>query len=97
MNTSIDKIFTSTAAAIAKSIYQCISKTTFATMLAPNFHWNVDGKDFVSLHTLFKEICEDHFSTQDKLAEGMLKTMLNAPKTIASTLTGARRSCCSPR
>ena len=97
MNISINKISTSTATAVAKTTYYCISKTTFARVLAQNFQWNVNDMLFVLLHTLFQEIYKDHFSTQDELAEKILKTMLNAPEKIASTFTGARRNCCSPR
>ena len=29
--------------AIAKALYQCVSETAVTTMLAQNYHWNVDG------------------------------------------------------
>ena len=59
-------------------------------MLAQNFHWNVRGMSFGSLHALFQEIHEDHFGAQDELAgkvwaigvfvDGRFATMLEKSK-----------------
>ncbi|MEO1563317.1 MAG: DNA starvation/stationary phase protection protein [Pseudomonadota bacterium] len=91
------------------------------TMLSQNFHWNVTGMSFGSLHELFQEVYEDHFKGQDDLAERvkalgghangkladmvtaskvqehdghatdkeMIEYLMNAQKTVASTLAGA--------
>ena len=56
---------------IASALYQCVSETTVATMLAQNFHWNVTGMSFGPLHDLFQNIYEDHFEAQDDVAERM--------------------------
>ncbi|MEM8824988.1 MAG: DNA starvation/stationary phase protection protein [Pseudomonadota bacterium] len=56
-------------AEIASALNQAMSETVVATMLAQNFHWNVKGMNFGSLHALFQEIYEDHFAAQDDLAE----------------------------
>jgi starvation-inducible DNA-binding protein len=36
---------------------------------AHNFHWNVEGRDFVQLHDLFGNIYEDAHGAVDKIAE----------------------------
>jgi len=54
---------------ISEALAQGLSNTVVATMLAQNFHWNVQGMSFGSLHALFMEIYEDHFVGQDDLAE----------------------------
>lgn len=54
---------------IAEALNQGLSETAVATMLAQNFHWNVTGMAFGSLHELFQRIYEDHFEGQDDLAE----------------------------
>ncbi len=55
--------------AIADALNQCVAETVVTTMLAQNFHWNVKGMAFGSLHALFQTIYEDHFTGQDDLAE----------------------------
>ena len=54
---------------VAGALGQGLSETAVATMLAQNFHWNVTGMAFGSLHELFQQIYEDHFTGQDDLAE----------------------------
>jgi starvation-inducible DNA-binding protein len=56
---------------IADALDQCVCETVVTTMLAQNFHWNVTGMAFGSLHDLFQTIYEDHFTGQDDLAERM--------------------------
>ncbi|MGR3634475.1 MAG: Dps family protein [Shimia sp.] len=46
-----------------------LAETAVSTMMAQNFHWNVTGMNFSSLHQQFQEIYEDHFAGQDDLAE----------------------------
>lgn len=36
---------------------------------AHNFHWNVEGRDFVQLHDLFSKIYEEVFGSLDDTAE----------------------------
>ena len=54
---------------ICAALNNSLSETAVLTMMAQNFHWNVTGMDFSSLHQLFQEIYEDHFAGQDDLAE----------------------------
>jgi starvation-inducible DNA-binding protein len=54
---------------IVEALTQSLSETVVETMKAQNFHWNVTGMAFGSLHELFQKIYEDHFEGQDDLAE----------------------------
>ncbi|MEL7444201.1 MAG: DNA starvation/stationary phase protection protein [Pseudomonadota bacterium] len=54
---------------ISTALNQCVAETAVATMLAQNFHWNVTGMAFGTLHDLFQKVYEDHFVAQDDLAE----------------------------
>lgn len=56
-------------AEIIEALTQSLAETSLATMKAQNFHWNVTGMSFGSLHELFQKIYEDHFVGQDVLAE----------------------------
>ncbi|MEQ6249979.1 DNA starvation/stationary phase protection protein [Sulfitobacter sp. HNIBRBA3233] len=83
-----------TQARIVDALNQSLAETAVTTMLAQNFHWNVKGMAFGSLHALFQEIYEDHFAAQDDLAErvralgghaeGRLATMLERSKVAES-------------
>jgi len=55
--------------AIAEALNQSLAETVVTTMLAQNFHWNVEGMSFGPLHELFQQIYEDHFKAQDDIAE----------------------------
>ena len=46
-----------------------LAETNIETLKAQNYHCNVVGQNFASLHALFQEIYEDHFQAQDELAE----------------------------
>lgn len=63
------KLSASAQTEIAEALNQTLAETAVTTMLAQNFHWNVKGMAFGSLHALFQEIYEDHFTAQDDLAE----------------------------
>ncbi len=56
-------------AEIIDGLTQSLAETSIATLKAQNFHWNVTGMSFGSLHELFQKIYEDHFEGQDTLAE----------------------------
>ena len=63
------KIEPSAKEELVNGLTQALAETAVATMKAQNFHWNVTGMSFGSLHELFQEIYEDHFKAQDLLAE----------------------------
>jgi starvation-inducible DNA-binding protein len=46
-----------------------LAETIVTQMKAQNFHWNVTGMSFGSLHELFEKIYKDHFKATDDLAE----------------------------
>ena len=54
---------------IVNGLTQALAETNIETLKAQNFHWNVTGMSFGSLHELFQKIYEDHFEGQDLLAE----------------------------
>jgi starvation-inducible DNA-binding protein len=56
-------------AQLIDGLTQCLAEVAIVTTKAQNFHWNVTGMSFGSLHELFQEIYEDHFEAQDELAE----------------------------
>ncbi|WP_019955725.1 Dps family protein [Yoonia vestfoldensis] len=72
--------------AIADALNQCVAETLVTTMLAQNFHWNVKGMAFGSLHALFQDIYEDHFAGQDELAERIRALDAHAEGTLAGMI-----------
>jgi starvation-inducible DNA-binding protein len=56
-------------AQVIDGLTQCLAEVAVLTTKAQNFHWNVTGMSFGSLHELFQDIYEDHFEAQDDLAE----------------------------
>ena len=46
-----------------------LAETIVTQMKAQNFHWNVTGMSFGSLHELFEKIYKDQFKASDHLAE----------------------------
>lgn len=50
---------------------RALAETAVAQMKAQNFHWNVTGMSFGSLHELFEDVYKDHFKAADRLAERM--------------------------
>ena len=69
MTQTAAQLTTSAQDAICDALTQGVAETTVTTMLAQNFHWNVTGMAFGSLHDLFQKVYEDHFAAQDELAE----------------------------
>ena len=55
--------------AVSEKLTQVLAETFVETVKAQTYHWNVTGMAFGPLHALFQEIYEDHFATQDELAE----------------------------
>ena len=74
---------TNTQSAIADALNQCVAETAVTTMMAQNFHWNVKGMAFGSLHAMFQTIYEDHFTGQDDLAERIRALDAHAEGTLA--------------
>lgn len=74
------------SAEIADALHQALAETVVTTMLAQNYHWNVEGMSFGPLHALFQEIYEDHFEGQDELAERVRIIGHKAVGTLAAHL-----------
>lgn len=54
---------------VAESL-QLLLKDTYALyLLTHNYHWNVEGPKFVSLHTLFEQQYTEMFAAIDEIAE----------------------------
>lgn len=50
--------------------FQSMLKDTYALyLLTHNYHWNVEGPKFVSLHTLFEQQYNELFLAIDEIAE----------------------------
>lgn len=71
---------------IADALNQSVAETVVATMMAQNFHWNVEGMAFGPLHALFQEIYEDHFVGQDDLAERVRAIEMHAEGQLGGML-----------
>lgn len=69
MTIAAEKLNTDARPEICAALNTALAETVVSTMMAQNFHWNVTGMNFASLHELFQEIYEDHFAGQDDLAE----------------------------
>lgn len=69
-NTAVE-IAPDAKAEILEGLMQSLSETAVTTTKAQNFHWNVTGMSFGSLHELFEKIYDDHFEAQDDIAERM--------------------------
>ena len=72
--------------AIADALNQCVAETVVATMMSQDFHWNVEGMGFGSLHALFQTIYEDHFVGQDDLAERVKALDMHAEGQLSGML-----------
>lgn len=76
--------------AIADALNQCVAETVVTTMMAQNFHWNVEGMAFGPLHELFQRIYEDHFVGQDDLAERIKAIDMYAEGQLGGMLTRSK-------
>ncbi|MEM8970515.1 MAG: DNA starvation/stationary phase protection protein [Pseudomonadota bacterium] len=75
---------------IADALNQSVAETAVTTMLAQNFHWNVTGMTFGTLHDLFQKIYEDHFVAQDDLAERVKALGAHAEGKLSGTLNRSK-------
>lgn len=77
-------------AAIADALNQAVAETAVTTMMAQNFHWNVESNTFGPLHALFQTIYEDHFTGQDDLAERIKMLDMHAEGTLAGMIARSK-------
>ncbi len=83
--------------AIVEGLTQALAEVAVETMKAQNYHWNVTGMAFGSLHDLFQKIYEDHFETQDELAERIKALGAHAEGRLAVHLERANIAECDGR
>ncbi len=55
--------------ACADALFKALSDTFVLYLKTHNFHWNVVGPQFVSLHKLFEDQYQDLWNTLDEMAE----------------------------
>ena len=55
--------------AVAKQLHQFLSDSYATLVLTQNFHWNVEGDQFYSLHKLTDDIYNEQFPAIDEIAE----------------------------
>ena len=83
--------------AIVEGLTQSLAETVVATMKAQNYHWNVTGMAFGSLHDLFQKMYEDHFAAQDDLAERIKALGGHAEGRLSAHLERANVAECEGR
>jgi starvation-inducible DNA-binding protein len=54
---------------VADAMQQLLKDTYALYLLTHNYHWNVEGPKFVSLHTLFEQQYTEMFTAIDEIAE----------------------------
>lgn len=54
---------------VVEALTQALADLTVEQMKTQNFHWNVEGMSFGSLHELFETMYKDHFEAIDTVAE----------------------------
>jgi DNA-binding ferritin-like protein len=82
---------TSKALALGNTMEDLINylKATFASeyafyLKAQNFHWNIEGDDFVQLHDLFGEIYDEVGDAIDPFAENIRKIQAYTPASFSA-------------
>jgi starvation-inducible DNA-binding protein len=54
---------------VADALQNVLSDTYTLFLVTHNYHWNVEGQNFVSLHTLFEQQYNEQFAAVDEIAE----------------------------
>ncbi len=54
---------------VVKQLHQFLSDSYALLVLTQNFHWNVEGKEFYSLHKLTDDMYNEQFPAIDEIAE----------------------------
>jgi starvation-inducible DNA-binding protein len=63
------KAITKTQPSTAAALQNLLRDTYIAFLLTHNYHWNVEGQNFVGLHTLFEQHYTELFAAIDEIAE----------------------------
>lgn len=71
---------------VIDGLSQLLADTYLLYVKTQNFHWNVTGRDFYSLHKLFEEQYEQLSEATDLLAERIRALKAKAPGSLAEFL-----------
>ncbi len=55
--------------AVAKKLYKFLADSYTTLLATQNLHWNVEGKDFYSVHKLTEQLYNEQFLANDEIAE----------------------------
>jgi starvation-inducible DNA-binding protein len=55
--------------AVAKKLYKFLADSYSLLLTTQNLHWNVEGKEFYSVHKLTEDMYNEQFAANDELAE----------------------------
>jgi len=55
--------------AVAKKLYKLLADSYSLLLTTQNLHWNVEGKEFYSVHKLTEDMYNEQFAANDELAE----------------------------
>lgn len=64
---------------VAESLSQCLADAFTLYLKTHNFHWNVKGQMFNSLHTMFEKQYTEQWNALDEIAERIRALGFNAP------------------
>ncbi len=64
---------------VAGHLKVCLANTYALYLKTQNYHWNVSGSNFSSLHALFEGFYKDHADEVDELAERIVTLGEKAP------------------
>ena len=67
----------------AEALSKVLSDTFILYLKTHNFHWNVEGPQFIALHKLFEEQYQDLWNSLDDIAERIRALGQPAPGTTA--------------
>ncbi len=69
MSKSPSRVATLPAAQTAQKLQVLLQDTYAVFLVTHNYHWNVEGPNFIGLHTLFEQQYTEHFAAVDEIAE----------------------------
>lgn len=73
-----------------KILQNILADTFILYFKVHSFHWNVEGKDFVSLHAFFETIYNELWTSIDEIAERVRISGAYAPKSLSEMTSGAK-------
>lgn len=71
---------------VVKGLQEVLADSAVLYVKTQNYHWNVEGASFYSLHAFFEDMYRDLFKAIDEIAERIRALGGNAPGSMASFL-----------